>query len=98
MAKSLLFLPAAERDMRDIWFYTAEHWGIDQAKRYTNEIMDVCHALASGLKQGRPVDACPGYLKYLSGSHVVYFRDSGNSLEIVRVLHGRMDAPSRLLN
>ena len=25
--------PAAERDLEDIWTYTVEHWGADQADR-----------------------------------------------------------------
>ena len=31
--KSLVFLPAAEADMKGIWRYTAENWGMDQADR-----------------------------------------------------------------
>jgi toxin ParE1/3/4 len=33
----------------------------------------------------------PGYLQYPTGSHVIYFRERGDQLEIIRVLHGRMD-------
>jgi len=94
--KSLVFSPAAQADMEVIWDYTVEHWGFDQANRYTDDIRDACHGLASGHRQGRPVDVRPGYLKYLVGSHVVYFRDHCDRLEVVRILHGRMDVERHL--
>jgi toxin ParE1/3/4 len=89
--KPLLFLPAAQADLEDIWWYTANRWGTTQADHYTDDLDDACRALASGQRQGRPVDVRPGYLKYLVGSHVIYFRERGDQLEIVRILHGRMD-------
>jgi toxin ParE1/3/4 len=94
--KSLVFSPAAQADMEGIWDYTFEYWGLAQADRYTDGIRDACHALASGHRQGRPVDVRLGYLKYLAGPHVVYFRDHGNQLEIVRILHGKMDVDRHL--
>ncbi|MDR1227443.1 MAG: type II toxin-antitoxin system RelE/ParE family toxin [Azoarcus sp.] len=94
--KSLVFSPAARVDVDVIWDYTVEHWGADQADRYMDDIRDACHGLASDRRQGRPVDVRPGYLKYLAGSHVVYFRDHGDRLEVVRILHGRMDVDRHL--
>ena len=94
--KAIAFSPAAETDIDDIWDYSADNWGPDQADRYTDEIRDACHALASGRKQGRVVNVRPGYLKTLTGSHVIYFRDQGDRLEIVRVLHSRQDAQRNL--
>jgi toxin ParE1/3/4 len=94
--KALAFSPAAESDIDSIWDYSADNWGPDQADRYTDEIRDACHALASGSKQGRVVNVRPGYLKALTGSHVVYFRDQGDRLEIVRVLHSKQDAQRHL--
>ena len=94
--KSLVFLPAAEADMKDIWHYTVDRWGMDQADRYTDDLRDACHELTRGLRQGRPVDVRPGLLKYRVGAHVIYFRDGGDRLEVVRVLHGRMDVGRHL--
>jgi toxin ParE1/3/4 len=94
--KSPVFSPAAQADMNGIWDYTAGRWGLDQADRYTDNIQDACHDLASGHRQGCPVDVRPGYLKYLTGSHVIYFRNDGSQLEVVRILHGRMDVERHL--
>lgn len=89
--KAIAFSPAAEADIDDIWDYSAENWGPDQADRYIDEIRDACRALAAGRKRGRPVDVRPGYLKCSTGSHMLYFRDHGELLEIIRVLHDRQD-------
>ena len=37
-----------------------------------------------------------GYRKCPTGSHVIYFRDRGDWLEIVRVLHSAQDAERHL--
>lgn len=94
--KALSFSPRAEADIEGIWDYSAETWGPDQADRYTDEIRDACHALASGRKQGRATNVRPDYRKCPTGSHVIYFRDRGDWLEIVRVLHSAQDAERHL--
>lgn len=94
--KALIFSPAAETDIDGIWDYSADNWGPDQADSYTDEIRDTCHALALGQKRGRVTSARPGYLKYPCRAHVIYFRNLGDTLEIVRILHGAQDAERNL--
>lgn len=94
--KALVFSPAAETDIDGIWDYSTDNWGPDQADRYTDKIRDACDALACGQKQGRTVDVRPGYLKHLCGSHVIFFRDHGDRLEIIRVLHSKQDTERHL--
>jgi len=38
----------------------------------------------------------PDYVKYPVGSHLIYCRDSGDQIEVVRVLHQRQDATLNL--
>lgn len=90
--KAIAFSPAAVADIGDIWDYSAENWGIEQADSYTDAIQDTCHALAKGVRQGRPVNVLPGILKYLCGSHVVYFQDEADRLVVIRILHQSQDA------
>ena len=90
--KALAFTVAATADLEEIWDYTEGEWGLAQARRYVQELRDTCHALASGERRSRKVDVRPGYLKCLSGSHVIFFRDLSDTLEIVRILHGAQDA------
>jgi len=94
--KALAFTPMAIADIEAIWDYSADTWGPDQADRYTDEIRDACHALAAGRKTGRLVDIRPGYLKYTTGSHVIYVKDQMDRLEVIRILHGRQDVERHL--
>lgn len=85
--------PAAERDLVEIWHYTARQWSLEQAETYQDELVTTFEGLAAGQKQGRPVELRrKGYLSYAVGAHVVYFRDMGAEIIVVRVLHGRQDA------
>ncbi len=94
--KAVAFSPAAEADIDAIWDYSADKWGPDQADIYTDAIRDVCHALANGTKQGRPVEVWTDFKKYLCGSHVVYFLDYPSHLDVIRILHQRQDVERHL--
>jgi toxin ParE1/3/4 len=43
-----LLSPAAQADLGQIWDYSAQTWGEDQADRYVLGIRDACQALANG--------------------------------------------------
>jgi toxin ParE1/3/4 len=88
----------AERDMDGIWNYTEEHWGVEQAKKYTEIIRKTCADIAAGKLKGRNIDEIrQGYFRYSVGSHVLFYRiHDGNIVELMRILHGRMDVMSRL--
>ena len=94
--KALHFSPAAECDIDEIWNYSADNWDADQADRYTDAIRDTCLALAAGRKRGRAADIRPGYLKLAVGSHMIYFKENGDRMEIIRILHGKQDVERRL--
>lgn len=94
--KPLLFSPAAAADLDRIWGYSAEHWGMDQADRYTDEIRDACRDLATGVRRGRAVDVRANYMKYATGMHMIYFRDQGDRLDIIRILHQHQDVDRHL--
>lgn len=54
--------PAAELDLEDIWTYTVEHWGIDQADRYTDLLTAAFAELALSPKIAPACDHIrPGY-------------------------------------
>jgi toxin ParE1/3/4 len=94
--KDLSFTPRAEADIDAIWEYSFTNWGLDQAVRYTPEIRDICDALASGRKRGRAKTVRRGYLSCPCGSHVIWYRDGGDRLEIIRVLHSAQDVERQL--
>ncbi len=83
--------PLAENDLEEIWLYTFHEWSLEQADQYHRDIIAAIEGLASGRMTGRQCDVREGYRKYKVGMHVVYFRCSDEYLDVIRVLHGRMD-------
>lgn len=92
----IAFTPAAAADLSDIWDHTAETWGLAQAERYTDDIRDLCIELAEGRRTGRRVEVRAGYLKYPVGRHVLFFRVNEAGIEVIRILHQRMDVARHL--
>lgn len=84
--------PLAEADLEEIWLYTVEHWSTEQADTYHLDLVATFEGLAAGTKRGRSADVRTGYQKYLCGSHVIYFVDYSEQLDVIRVLHQRQDA------
>lgn len=90
---------AAADDLEGIWSYTVEHWSVEQADTYLNGILDafddIVHDPTIGKEFGHVRE---GYLGLKIGSHIVFYRldRSVHAVEIVRVLHGRMDLENRL--
>jgi toxin ParE1/3/4 len=90
--------PLAESDLEDVWLYTFENWSAEQADRYHNQIMAAIGGLAEGGTEGRAIDDIrPGYRKRAVVSHFLFYRitDAG-LIDVIRILHQRMDIPSRL--
>jgi toxin ParE1/3/4 len=84
--------PRAPRDLDEIWTYTGGRWGIDQAELYTRRIAHDIRTVAETPTIGR---GCPdiraGYYKYPTGSHVLFYHRTAEGIDVVRILHKRMD-------
>ena len=90
--------PKARWDLAVIWRYSNERWGEERADAYMRQIADCCLRLAEGALIGADASSIrPGYWKYRVGSHVLFYRTvKANRLEVVRILHQRMDLASHL--
>lgn len=93
-----MLTPAAQTDLGEIWDYTCERWGEDQAEKYVREIQRALLSLVGNPLIGRPCDEVrEGYRRYAVGSHTLYYRVAGNDLiDVVRILHKRMDVDRHL--
>jgi toxin ParE1/3/4 len=89
---------AADADLRKIAAYTDQQWGRRQRDTYIRELFDAFESLSESPEIAQKIDAIrEGYKKFPQGSHVIYFRESDtHKIEIVRVLHKRMDADSHI--
>ena len=85
-------LPRARADLEEIWRYSFETWSMEQADDYISRLVEAFEAVADGSRIGRPADHIrEGYLSLPVGSHLVFYRTVSAEIQIVRVLHQRMD-------
>ncbi len=83
---------AAKSDLIGIAKFTQQRWGVEQRNRYLAQLDDMFHQLADNPGLGKSCDYIKrGYRKFPVASHVIYYRTRSNRIEIVRVLHRRMD-------
>ncbi|HNP59054.1 MAG TPA: type II toxin-antitoxin system RelE/ParE family toxin [Gordonia sp. (in: high G+C Gram-positive bacteria)] len=89
--------PAAQSDLSEIWDYIAEHWDLQQAEIYINEIRAAFERIADDPDRGRACDGIrEGYRRYSIGSHVLFYIARPDGVDVIRLLHQRMD-PARHL-
>jgi toxin ParE1/3/4 len=89
----------AAQDLEDIWFYTQKKWSTDQADRYFNLIINEIEYLSEYPKSGSDFSYIrKGYFKSRIKSHLIFYRSSNDIevIEIIRILHNKMDIERRL--
>lgn len=94
MPKNLSYslTPLADADMLNILLKGVEEWGVDQAASYAHKIHGTLHNLAENPDIGKKRDDIRSDLhSFPVGSHTVIYRHNGIEVEVVRVLHQRMD-------
>lgn len=89
--------PAAQRDLSSIWDYTADRWDVRQAELYIDDIRAAVERIAEDPRRGRHCDDVrSGYRRYAVGSHLLFYITHPEGVDIIRILHQRMD-PTRHL-
>jgi toxin ParE1/3/4 len=92
MTGRFVLSPRAETDLNEIWDYTADRWGLDQAETYTRALWQRIEAIAANPAMGQDCSEIrEGYWKIPSGSHVLFYRLIAGGIDVVRILHERMD-------
>ena len=88
----------ALEDINSIWIYTAENWSVEQADRYYNLIYDEIEYIVSNFEMARDLGKIRKSYKYTKvKSHLIFFKkDKNNEIEVVRVLHERMEIENRI--
>jgi len=84
-------------DLEDIWLYTVENWSIARADRYYKLIFDEIDHICQDPTSGKVMnDIRKGYRASKVKSHLIFYRIIEETIEIIRILHERMDIDSRL--
>ncbi len=89
----------AMEDMESIWLYTFENWSMEQADRYLNLILDEVEYLSQHPESGKELTHIrKNYRCTKVKSHLIFYRKSKNEkyIEVIRVLHQRMDIQQHL--
>ncbi len=89
----------ASQDIENIWLYTFEIWSVEQADRYFNLILDEIEYLAENPKSGEDYsNVRKGYFRSRIKSHFIFYKINrkNEEIEIIRILHQRMDIETRL--
>lgn len=96
-ARQLVIAPAAKIDLKEIYQYGLRHWGKTQSDSYLENIKEQLRTLVEQHLIG--VDRS----ELLSGSrslpiesHTLFYRVTPDTIEIIRVLHGRQDPQQHL--
>jgi toxin ParE1/3/4 len=89
--------PMAEHDLETIADYTIAQWSHDQARAYITELRIAIEGLAVSADR-YPLTDLPfaGLRRMRCRHHLVYFLIADTHIDVVRVLHERMDASAWL--
>ena len=97
MAKYVLSNKAVE-DLSKIWEYTYEVWSESQADKYYELLTNSFQELVQNPDLGKNYDEIDRAILGLRvGKHVVFYRlTQFSDIEILRILHQRMDFKNRI--
>jgi toxin ParE1/3/4 len=97
MAKVVLRQEAID-DLNDIWDYTYEKWSEKQADKYYATIKLSCKGIGDNPDVGKEYfGVIENLLGLKSGKHIIFYDlISEDKIEIIRILHERMDLKNRL--
>ena len=84
-------------DLKSIGRYTLESWGREQRNIYLSKLDESFHILAEQPHLGSARDEIrKGYRVYHVARHLIFYRQKSTAIEIIRILHDRMDVETHL--
>ncbi|MBP6386335.1 MAG: type II toxin-antitoxin system RelE/ParE family toxin [Pseudarcicella sp.] len=92
MSKVVLRQEAID-DLNDIWIYTFEEWSEKQADKYYASLEFACKQIGENPELGKEYGEISSHLYGLrTGKHIIFYQIiSESKVEIIRILHERMD-------
>lgn len=97
MAKVILRQEAIN-DLNDIWDYSYETWSENQADKYYATIKLACNEVGGNPDIGKKYNGISRNLLGLkSGKHIIFYQLlTEKEIEVIRILHERMDLKNKL--
>lgn len=91
MSRKLKVSAKAETDLLKIGRFTEQKWGKTQRNHYLKQIDEAFSLIAENPEIGKNRShVLPGYRGYQQGAQVIFYRQD-EAIEIIRVVHKRMD-------
>ena len=92
------FTNKAVEDLSSIWNYTYDKWSETQADKYYEMLINFCQQLANKPMLGKSYDQITeSLLGFRAGKHIIFYHViSKIEIEIIRILHERMDFKNRI--
>ena len=89
---------SAVNDLSEIWNYTFEMWSEKQADKFYLLIIETFKELSKSPAIGKNyTEISSEILGFGIGKHIIFYRQiKSNEIEVIRILHGRMDLKMRL--
>jgi toxin ParE1/3/4 len=90
--RRVIFSQPAQQDITSIEQFSATNWGTGQARSYVAAMRNSIELLATFPERGRIAGGSDPDLRVLVyNKHLVYYRLLETSIEVVRIVHERMD-------
>ena len=87
-----VFSPAAVQDLQSIAKYTSRTWGTEQETLYLKGLWAKLDLMLDRPENHRPRhDLAIDCYSERYGKHVIFFSILGETLQVIRILHGAMD-------
>lgn len=88
----------AQLDLIEIWEYTVKNWSVNQADKYYRILNDQIKNISKDPNLGRSYEATrKDYRGVIVKSHIIFYKiDVSDEIEIIRILHKRMDLENQL--
>ena len=94
---AFLLSEKALEDLKSIGRYTQKTWGREQRNKYLSKLDESFHILSKQPQLGTARDDIrKGYRVYHVGRHLIFYRPQPTKIQIIRILHDRMNVESHL--
>jgi toxin ParE1/3/4 len=95
--RQLIVPPRVERDLLNIWQYSAEHWSPAVADRHLRDINQAALWLCQWPFAGKAREELrPGLRSVFVNPHIIFYRLTDQDIEIVRILNSRQELDAEL--
>lgn len=98
----VVYTAQAKADRRNIYRHNVDRWGEEQARAYRNFLTEVIRDLAKSPATAPLVENLPGVRSTIAmwpgarDGHRIFFRETENGIEVLYVMHTKMDWQGRL--